>query len=145
MKRFNFKFNFKPKNKINRYFKNQDELAHYDQGMLLIIFSLMSIGMVIVASASIPESLSLFNTPFHFLTLHLIYISLALIVISIVVNIKLDFWYQHQKILLIGSILILMSVLVIGTEVNGSHRWLRLGPLNVQPSEFAKLSIVLFV
>jgi cell division protein FtsW len=44
-----------------------------------------------------------------------------------------------------ASIFILMSVLVVGTEVNGSHRWLRLGPLNVQPSEFAKLSIVLFV
>ena len=36
-------------------------------------------------------------------------------------------------------------MLIIGTEVNGSVRWLRLGPFNIQPSEFAKLSLVLFI
>jgi cell division protein FtsW len=39
----------------------------------------------------------------------------------------------------------LFAVLLVGTEVNGSHRWLRFGPLNMQPSEFAKLAIVLFL
>lgn len=119
--------------------------AAYDQSLLVVVFVLFCIGAVIIASASIPESLVLTGHPFHFVSRHLIYVALSLVVMGGVVTIPTDRWYEKQNILLGLSFVVLLAVLVIGTEVNGSHRWLRLGPLNVQPSEFAKLSIILFV
>ena len=119
--------------------------AAYDQSLLVVVFILFSIGAIIIASASIPESLALTGHPFHFVSRHLIYVSLSVFVMGVVVTVPTERWYEKQNILLGLSFIVLLSVLVIGTEVNGSHRWLRLGPLNVQPSEFAKLSIILFV
>ena len=119
--------------------------ALYDQTLLVVVFILLCIGAIIIASASIPESIALTGHPFHFVFRHLIYIALSLVVMAGVVTIPTEKWYEKQNIILALSFIVLFSVLIVGTEVNGSHRWLRLGPLNVQPSEFAKLSIILFV
>ena len=128
-----------------KLFLSSNATAAYDQSLLVIVFVLLSIGMVIIASASIPESLALTGHPFHFVTRHLISVALSLFVMAIVVTIPTEKSYEHQTHLLLLSFLVLFLVLVFGTEVNGSHRWLRLGPLNVQPSAFAKLSIIIFV
>ena len=63
-----------------------------------------------------------------------------------VVSIPIERWHKYTPLILLASTLGLLAVLtVVGTEVNGASRWLRVGPLNVQPSEFAKLSVVLFI
>ena len=124
-------------------FKN--DTAAYDQSVLVVVLILFCIGAIIISSASIPESLALTDHPFHFVSRHLIYVLLSFVVIGFVVTVPTEAWYEKQNILLGFSFIVLFAVLIIGTEVNGSHRWLRLGPLNVQPSEFAKLSIILFV
>ena len=117
----------------------------YDRSLLVLVFTLMGIGLVIVASASIPEGIALSADPFQFLKRHLIYLILCLFVLAVVVSIPIDRWHKYTPLMLLISTLGLVAVLVVGTEVNGSLRWLRLGPLNLQPSEFAKLSVVLFI
>lgn len=117
----------------------------YDRSLLVLVFTLMGIGLVIVASASIPEGIALSADPFQFLKRHLIYLILCLFVLAVVVSIPIDHWHKYTPLMLLISTLGLVAVLVVGTEVNGSLRWLRLGPLNLQPSEFAKLSVVLFI
>jgi len=117
----------------------------YDRSLLVLVFTLMGIGLVIVASASMPEGIALSADPFRFLKRHLIYIILCLFVLAAVVSIPIDRWHKYTPLILLLSTLGLLAVLIIGTEVNGSVRWLRLGPLNIQPSEFAKLSVVLFI
>ncbi|RBW44543.1 putative lipid II flippase FtsW [Psychromonas sp. B3M02] len=117
----------------------------YDRSFLVLVFTLMGIGLVIVASASMPEGIALSADPFRFLKRHLIYIILCLFILAAVVSIPIDHWHKYTPVILLLSGLGLLAVLVIGTEVNGSLRWLRLGPLNIQPSEFGKLSVVLFI
>jgi cell division protein FtsW len=126
------------------YSVKQDQQA-YDRQLLVVVFSLMAVGMVIVASASIPEGIALSSEPFRFLKRHIIYILICLAGLAVVVSIPMQRWYDRQNLILTIAFLGLLAVLLVGTEVNGSHRWLRLGPLNVQPSEFAKLAIVLFL
>jgi len=117
----------------------------YDRSLLVLVFTLMGIGLVIVTSASLPEGIALSADPFRFLKRHFIYIILCLFVLATVVSIPIQRWHKYTPLILLISALGLMAVLTVGTEVNGSLRWLRIGPLNVQPSEFAKLSVVLFV
>ena len=131
--------------KINQIFTSNAVPTAYDRSLLVLVFTLMGIGLVIVASASMPEGIALSSDPFRFLKRHLIYIILCLFILSVVVSIPIIHWHKYTPIILLASTLGLLAVLLVGTEVNGSSRWLRLGPLNIQPSEFAKLSVVLFI
>ena len=119
--------------------------APYDRSLLALVFILMGIGLVIVASSSMPEGIALSDDPFRFFKRHLIYLILCIFILAFVVSIPIERWHQYTPIILFASTFALLAVLIIGTEVNGSLRWLRLGPLNIQPSEFTKLAIVLFV
>ena len=115
--------------------------ACYDRQLLLLAIVLMMVGLVMVASASLPEGLALGNDPFMFVKKHLIFLAVSLFAAAIVVNIPIAFFEQHNVKLLMVAILSLIVVLAIGRNVNGSTRWLSFGPLNVQPAEFAKLAL----
>ena len=115
--------------------------ACYDRQLLLLAIVLMMVGLVMVASASLPEGLALGNDPFMFVKKHLIFLAVSLFASAIVVNIPIAFFEQHNVKLLMVAILSLIVVLAIGRNVNGSTRWLSFGPLNVQPAEFAKLAL----
>lgn len=117
----------------------------YDQALLVVTLCLMAIGMVIVASASIQEGINISNDPFYFLKRHLSYVVLCFMTIGLIVSIPVRHWYEKQMLLLGLAFLGLFAVFLVGTEVNGAHRWLRLGAINVQPSEFAKLAIIIFL
>ena len=131
--------------KIFKLLTVESEPHAYDRSLLVLVFTLMGIGLVIVASASMPEGIAISADPFQFLKRHLIYIILCLFVLAAVVSVPIDAWHKYTPLILLLSTLGLLAVLIVGTEVNGSVRWLRLGPLNLQPSEFAKLSVVLFI
>ncbi|WP_019615031.1 putative lipid II flippase FtsW [Psychromonas ossibalaenae] len=131
--------------KVRSLFDSRTDQQAYDRQLLLVTFTLMAVGMVIVASASIPEGIALSDDPFRFLKRHLIYIFICLGVLAGVVCVQMEHWYKSQGLLLTLAFIGLLAVLVIGTEVNGSYRWLRLGPFNIQPSEFSKLAVVLFL
>jgi cell division protein FtsW len=117
----------------------------YDRQLLIATFILMCIGMVIVASSSIPEGIALSADPFRFLKRQSFYLLLCLVLLCAVVSVPMKLWYDYQGIILSLIFLGLIAVLVVGTEVNGAHRWLRLGPANIQPSEFAKPAIIFFL
>ncbi len=132
-------------NKLHLLLSFDDSNQPYDKPLLVVVLILMAIGMVIVASASIPEGIALSDDPFRFLKRQILYISICFVIIASVVNVPFSFWYKRQMFILTLSLSALLAVLFVGTEVNGSVRWLRLGPVNMQPSEFAKLAIVLFL
>ena len=132
-------------NRLTKSLKVNTVDQPYDRQLLVIVFALMSIGLVIVASASMPEGIAMSDDPFRFLKRHLVYVVICLGFIGAVVCVPIKRWYAQQSLILILAFVGLIAVLVIGTEVNGSHRWLRFGILNVQPSEFSKLAIILFL
>tara|TARA_R110001583_G_scaffold67490_7_gene192914 strand:- start:22966 stop:24171 length:1206 start_codon:yes stop_codon:yes gene_type:complete len=132
-------------NKLRRMFSFDDPNHPYNKPLLMVVLILMCIGMVIVASASIPEGIAMSGDPFRFLKRQVFYVLICLTLMGAIVNIPFSFWYKRQMLILLLSLTALLAVLLIGTEVNGSVRWLRLGPINIQPSEFAKLSIIIFL
>ncbi|WP_082633312.1 cell division protein FtsW [Lacimicrobium alkaliphilum] len=111
----------------------------YDLGLLLIALALMSIGLMVVTSASMPTAARLFDNPFHFAIRHGIYLVLAVIAALVTLQIPMRWWQASNVYLLLLSLLLLVAVLVAGRTVNGATRWLAIGPLTIQAAEPAKL------
>jgi len=116
-----------------------------DVTLLLATFALVSLGIVMVASSSITFAAQN-GDGLYFLKRHLLYLTMSAGLALVVLNIPMDFWYRRSAWLLAMSVLLLVLVLIpgVGREVNGSRRWLPLGPLTLQVSEVVKLSMVIF-
>lgn len=117
----------------------------YDRQLVILSLALMAIGLIMVSSASIAEGISISNDAFHYVKRHSIFLVICLILSVLVLQIPMERWQQFNTAFLIFSILLLILVLVIGREINGSQRWLPLGLLNVQPAEIAKLALFTFL
>lgn len=117
----------------------QSTASPYDVGLLLVALSLMSIGLVIVLSASMPIADRMYGNPFHFAIRHAIYLIAATITAMVVMQLPMNFWRVTNPYLLLAAIGLLVAVLLIGRTVNGSTRWLALGPITIQAAEPAKL------
>lgn len=119
----------------------------YDRYLLLATIALLVFGLLMVASTSIVIADRLYHQPFHFLFRQIAYLTLGIILGFFVFKIKTKAWQQLGMILLFISLLLLILVLVpkLGREVNGSMRWLGIGPLGIQVSEFAKIAIIIYL
>jgi cell division protein FtsW len=117
----------------------QDVRKAYDTLLLLVALAILSIGFVIVTSASMPVADRLYNNPFYFAIRHGIYILLAITAALIVMQIPMRWWRMTNVWLLLLAIALLVAVLLIGRSVNGSTRWLVIGPITIQAAEPAKL------
>lgn len=122
-------------------------LAYVDRLLLVVVLVLISLGLVMVASASIDYSAVRLGDPFYFTKRHFIYICMGLTLMLMVVLMPIAFWQKHAAQLLILGILLLAIVLIpgIGRKVNGSQRWLALGGFTLQVSEFAKIFTVIYI
>lgn len=116
-----------------------EQQDYYDVSILLIALTLLSIGVVIVTSASMPVAESQSGNPFHFAIRHGIYILLAIAAALIVMQIPMHWWRISNPWLLLFAVALLVAVLLVGRNVNGSTRWLAIGPITVQAAEPAKL------
>lgn len=121
--------------------------ARSDMILLAAAFSLMFLGMGIIFSASNVMAHANYGDPFYFIKRQTMYGVLALGVL--LVGWKCDY-HRYQKLvypLLFLSLLGLILVFIpgIGSKVRGAARWIHVGPFTLQPSEFAKIAVVIFL
>jgi len=115
------------------------DVATFDRSYIVLAIAMYMIGLVMVASSSMPVAERLFDNPFHFIIRHMIYICISLLVAVITMQIPMKRWHQHSAALLIFGIVLLVIVLLVGRTVNGSTRWIVIGPITIQAAEPAKL------
>lgn len=113
--------------------------AVFDRSFVVIALVMYMVGLIMVASSSMPVAERLFNNPFHFVIRHAIYIVLSLGVAGVALQIPMAWWQKNSGYLLMLAIILLIAVLFIGRSVNGSTRWIGLGPITIQAAEPAKL------
>ncbi len=118
-----------------------------DAVLALLGLALVLVGLIAISSASIEYADFNFSNPWFHTQRHLIYIALALVVATAVYRVSLKFWLDTGWVWLFLALALLILVLIpgVGREVNGSQRWLPLGPFTVQPSEFAKMALVIYL
>ncbi|MBZ9538446.1 putative lipid II flippase FtsW [Modicisalibacter tunisiensis] len=116
-----------------------------DGWLLIAAVSLLMVGWVMVTSASTEIATSLTGNPYYFSLRHGAFILISLLIAVPLVRVPLALWKRYAGWLLVLAFGLLVVVLFVGTEVNGSRRWIRLAVINVQASEVAKLCLILFV
>ncbi|HXE21271.1 MAG TPA: putative lipid II flippase FtsW [Rhodoferax sp.] len=124
-------------------------MADFDQALLWVTVALLSWGLVMVYSATIamPDNPHFSHYPrTHYLTMHVLSLTVGFVAALITFQIPLKTWEKVAPWLFVASLLLLMLVLIphLGKSVNGAYRWIPLGLINFQPSELAKLAVLIY-
>ena len=130
--------------------RGKKNLPDFDQSLIWSSILLLSLGLVMVYSASISIAEAGRGTnghPAHFLARHGAYLGVGLLTGLVAFQVPMRLWQKYSFPLFLLGVMLLALVLIpaIGHEVNGSRRWISLGIVNLQPSEFMKLFIVFYV
>jgi len=117
---------------------------------LLLILTLLLVGfglvMVFSASSSMAVSKPLYNNDaLYFVKRQLMWVGLGTFIMLILMNIHFQKYKKLFLLFFIGTLVLLFLVPIIGIERNGARSWLGVGTFGVQPTEFAKLSIILYL
>jgi len=118
-----------------------------DWSLILLIVILLSIGLIMLSSASMSVAEDSTGRPFFYLQQQLFAVCVGLLVAVVMLRIPTEIWEKAGPFLLILAITLLALVLVpgIGREVNGSQRWLNVGGINLQVSEPARLMVLMYI
>lgn len=112
--------------------------------LIFCVISLLCFGSVMVASASMPYAEYIHENPFYFVIRHGISIVVAAVVAFLTYRISLNLWFKNAFPLWLVTMVLLLAVLVVGSEVNGAHRWIKVGGFTLQPTEIAKIVMAIF-
>jgi rod shape determining protein RodA len=113
--------------------------------LVLTTLAVATTGVVIVYSATRSKAALLGVTPHYFLDRQAAYVVVGAIVMLVLM--VLDYrWLEHgSAVLYVGITLALLATFVVGTTVQGGTRWIEIGPVQIQPSEFATLVMIVAV
>ncbi len=127
--------------------KSVPVLENLDIPLLLSTLALLGLGLVMVASSSISIAERQLSEPLYYFWRQFSYSMVGIVTAIIIFKIPLDFLQKTGPVLIVISMFLLLMVLIpgIGKEVNGSMRWLNLGIISLQVSEFVKLSTVIYL
>lgn len=119
----------------------------YRIALLASTFTLIIIGLVMIYSASYIWAEYKFGDPFKYLKQQLLFAIVGIFVVYFTTKINYRFFYDKAKLILTICIILLVLVLIpgIGVVRNGSQSWFGIGSFGIQPSEAAKLGLILFV
>lgn len=116
-----------------------------DRPMLVIILFFLCIGSAMVFSASYAYALYKYDDSAYFIRSQLVYVALGLVAMVSISFIDYKIIKKFTPLIFVASLLLLLAVLVIGTSEGAAKRWLNLGFISFQPSEIAKISVVLML
>lgn len=117
-----------------------------DWTLLGLWLALMTIGLIMVASASVAFAAANYSDAWYFAKRHAVYMVMGMSLALMVACIPMSVWQRYSGYLLVATLVLLVIVLIpgIGKKVNGSQRWISLGIISIQISEIAKFAAVVF-
>ena len=134
------------KERINKLLSlpfSSDRGKRSDRILLILIISLITIGSIMVSSASYAYAASRYGDSGYFIRKQLLFVAIGLIVMLFVANIDTAYIRPTVIPIYIVTVLLLLATLAFGLTGNGAQRWIAIGPFTFQPSELAKLALVL--
>ena len=128
--------------------RGSERRAGFDTGFFLLVLLLLSAGVVMVLSASYarayydPGNVTGGNAAYYFVR-QLIFALLGVAALLTASRLPMNFYRRYAVHFLVLAVVLLMLVPLIGVKANGSRRWIGVGSLTLQPSELAKLAVIL--
>lgn len=123
----------------------QPKKNSYDLTLMITLIFLVIFGLVILYSTSAYNGEVKFQDEFYYLKKQLFATCLGITGMLFVANMDYHIWRHLAVLGYFVSVLMSLAVLFVGEEYNGSKRWLSLGPFSFQPSEFAKVAVIIFL
>ncbi|MGN0915135.1 MAG: putative lipid II flippase FtsW [Succinivibrio sp.] len=124
--------------------KDNINKAKFDRVLLITVLILLCFGAVIISSASVMESMVKYQDSVYQLKKHLFSIALSLMFAFVCAVVPLSVWKKYAfQLMLVVAVLMILTI-IFGREINGAKRWLSLGFMNAQPSEFLKFIWILY-
>lgn len=138
------------RSRLPRAGEGRNALPFPDPWVLIPALLLLALGLLMVASASIPIAADAGTgqgQPFHFVVRQGAFVLAGLLAAGLLFQIPVVRWRRVGPLLLLLAVGLLILVLIpgVGREVNGSMRWIGIGPINIQVSEIAKLFTLIYV
>lgn len=128
--------------------KDKTKRAGMDISFLALVVILLAIGVTMVLSASFarayfdPGGVTKGKATYYFIR-QFIFAALGVAAMIICSRLPVGFYKRFSMLVLIAAVILLMLVPIIGTNANGAKRWIGLGAFTIQPSEIAKIGIIL--
>jgi cell division protein FtsW len=113
--------------------------------LILVTLGLVAFGLVMVYSATSARAAVGDGDPMYYLLRQSAFAGVGLCALVVCARTHYRWWRKAAPTLLAVSVVLLLAVLVIGNPINGARRWLPFGPFTFQPSELAKLALVVWV
>lgn len=129
----------------NRRKKQRQSEYFFDYSLLFIVLFLLGFGLVMLYSTSSYEATQDYGSSTFFLEKQLKATILGLAAMMVVANIPYHFWEKFYGLGYVASVVLLLLIIPFGHESGGAKRWFRIGGLSIQPSEIAKLCMILFL
>lgn len=115
-----------------------------DKGILLIACVLIGLGILMIYSSSAFASLRVMNSSTFFLRKQLIPLGIGAILLIVMIKTDYHIWGKCSYFFLAAAAVLLVGVLIIGPSIHGTRRWIRFGEFSIQPSEIARLAVIIF-
>ena len=121
--------------------------AFFDYNLLFVVIFLLCFGLVMLYSSSAYTSANKYNDSMHYLKLQIRNIAIGAVAMVIMAAVDYRKWKSLGLFGYIASIILCCLVFVpgIGSSSHGSSRWINIGPIQFQPSEVAKIAVILFM
>ncbi|WP_229754275.1 putative lipid II flippase FtsW [Fictibacillus barbaricus] len=118
----------------------------YDYSLIVAVLLLCSAGLVMIYSASIGVTINKYDySSSFFFTRQFIFLLAGLGLMYFTMRFNVQIYKKLMMPIVLISILVLIAVLLFGREVNNAKSWLYIGPIGIQPAEFIKLSVAIYL
>ena len=130
----------------SRHLKQAKDVANrIDTVFLLAVFLLAVYGTIMVFSAGDAYAYARYGDSLYFVKKQTIGLIIGIAVMYVAANIGPEIYEKWTPLLYASTIVLLILVLIIGFVGNGAQRWISIGPLTIQPSEIAKLTMIMML
>ncbi|MBP3491049.1 FtsW/RodA/SpoVE family cell cycle protein, partial [bacterium] len=116
-----------------------------DRPLMIAVIFLVVIGLMAIFSASAPKCIDMGLNPARFLIQQIFGVIVGFVGLKFLSNFHYKKLIMYTVPFAIFVIIMLILVKVMGTTVNGAQRWINIGPMSLQPSEFAKPAVVMLL
>lgn len=118
-----------------------------DVQLIAAVLGITVLGAIMVGTTSVSHAAREFDDPLHILVRHVAALGIGSVGLVVATAIPMQVWYRMNGLLLVSAIALLVLVLLpgFGLSANGSTRWLVIGPVQLQPSEPARLALLMYL
>lgn len=127
--------------------KKEKKIRYFDYNLLLLLIFLICFGLVMLYSASSYSASINFSNSAYYVKKQIIFYGIGTVVMIVMASIPYTFWKRWATIIYAVAIALCVVILIpgVGRSSHGQSRWIQVGPIGFQPSEAAKIAVIIFL